>query len=166
MPLASERTGDFSQSWPEDRRRLDDWSGNGLHRIHDQSRDPDEYLHGDGNKGYEHLAHGAGVPEGCLQQDSRSERQPTTSRTNWIRTRSCPASRTSSTTSTTVVRIDQQFGQKVTVFYRYMHDTFPETLPAGQFTTVPIPGTNTTTVVNPGTQHLATEPTSSAPPCC
>jgi hypothetical protein len=54
-----------------------------------------------------------------------------------------------------VVRIDQQLGQKLTVFYRYLHDTFPETLPEGQFTTVPIPGANTTTAVNPGTQHLA-----------
>jgi hypothetical protein len=54
-----------------------------------------------------------------------------------------------------VVRIDQQFGQKIQVFYRYLHDTFPETLPEGQFTTVPIPGANTTTAVNPGTQHLA-----------
>lgn len=55
----------------------------------------------------------------------------------------------------TMVRIDQQFGQRVNVFYRYLHDTFPETLPQGQFTTVPIPGANTTSVVNPGTQHLA-----------
>jgi hypothetical protein len=55
----------------------------------------------------------------------------------------------------TVVRIDQDFGQKIQVFYRYLHDTFPETLPEGQFTTVPIPGANTTTAVNPGTQHLA-----------
>jgi hypothetical protein len=54
-----------------------------------------------------------------------------------------------------VVRIDQQFGQKLNVFYRYLHDTFPETLPQGQFTTVYIAGANTTTVVNPGTQHLA-----------
>lgn len=54
-----------------------------------------------------------------------------------------------------VARIDQQFGQKIQVFYRYLHDTFPETLPEGQFTTVPIPGANTTTAVNPGTQHLA-----------
>ncbi len=54
-----------------------------------------------------------------------------------------------------VVRVDQQIGQKLTVFYRYMHDTFPETLPQGQFTTVPVPGANTTTAVNPGTQHLA-----------
>jgi hypothetical protein len=53
-----------------------------------------------------------------------------------------------------VVRIDQQLGQKLTVFYRYLHDTFPETLPEGQFTTVAIPGANTTTAVNPGTQHL------------
>jgi hypothetical protein len=53
------------------------------------------------------------------------------------------------------VRIDQQFGQKLNVFYRYLHDTFPEYLPQGQFTTVYIAGMNTTTVVNPGTQHLA-----------
>ena len=54
----------------------------------------------------------------------------------------------------TMVRIDQQFGQKLTIFYRYLHDTFPEVLSQGQFTTVPIPGANTATVVNPGTQHL------------
>jgi hypothetical protein len=53
------------------------------------------------------------------------------------------------------VRIDQQVGQKLSVFYRYLHDTFPEVLPQGQFTTVYVPGANTTTVVNPGTQHLA-----------
>jgi hypothetical protein len=54
-----------------------------------------------------------------------------------------------------VVGVDQQFGQKLTIFYRYMHDTFPEVLPEGQFTTSFIPGANTTTAVNPGTQHLA-----------
>jgi hypothetical protein len=54
-----------------------------------------------------------------------------------------------------VARVDQQFGQKLSVFYRYMHDTFPEVLPQGQFTTVFIAGANTATVVNPGTQHLA-----------
>jgi hypothetical protein len=54
-----------------------------------------------------------------------------------------------------VVRVDQQFGQKASVFYRYLHDTFPEFLPQGQFTTVYIAGANTTKVVNPGTQHLA-----------
>ena len=55
----------------------------------------------------------------------------------------------------TVVRIDQQVGQKMSLFYRYMHDTFPEVLPQGQFTTVYITGANTTKVSNPGTQHLA-----------
>ncbi len=54
----------------------------------------------------------------------------------------------------TMVRIDQQVGQRVNIFYRYLHDTFPEILPQGQFTTVPIPGANLTTVVNPGTPHL------------
>jgi hypothetical protein len=54
----------------------------------------------------------------------------------------------------TVVRIDQQIGQKLTVFYRYLHDNFPETLGQGQFTTSAIPGANVTSVVNPGTQHL------------
>ena len=55
----------------------------------------------------------------------------------------------------TVIRADQQFGQKLSVFYRYMHDTFPEFLPQGQFTTLYIAGANTTKVSNPGTQHLA-----------
>lgn len=54
-----------------------------------------------------------------------------------------------------VVRVDQQIGQKLSAFYRYMHDTFPENLPQGQFTTVYIAGANTASVVNPGTQHLA-----------
>lgn len=54
-----------------------------------------------------------------------------------------------------VARVDQQFGQKLSVFYRYMHDTFPEKLPQGQFTTVYIAGANTASVVSPGTQHLA-----------
>jgi Carboxypeptidase regulatory-like domain/TonB-dependent Receptor Plug Domain/TonB dependent receptor len=54
-----------------------------------------------------------------------------------------------------VVRIDQQLGQKATVFYRYMHDTFPVFYPAGQFNAVYIPGMNETTAQNPGTQQLA-----------
>jgi hypothetical protein len=54
-----------------------------------------------------------------------------------------------------VVRIDQQFGQKVNVFYRYLHDTFPDFYPAGQFTTVNIAGMNPTTAHNPGTQQMA-----------
>lgn len=54
----------------------------------------------------------------------------------------------------TVVRIDQQIGQKLTIFYRYVHDTLPEHLAQGQFTTSALPNTNTTDAVNPGTQHL------------
>ena len=54
----------------------------------------------------------------------------------------------------TVVRIDQSVGQRLNVIYRYVHDTFPEILPQGQFTTVAIPGANTTVAVNPGSQHL------------
>jgi len=56
--------------------------------------------------------------------------------------------------SDTVVRVDQQVGQKLSVFYRYMHDTFPIFYPAGQFTSVYIAGMNPTSVQNPGTQHL------------
>ncbi|MEO6922491.1 MAG: carboxypeptidase regulatory-like domain-containing protein [Acidobacteriaceae bacterium] len=54
----------------------------------------------------------------------------------------------------TVVRIDQQFGQKLFIFYRYIHDTLPEHLEQGQFTISALPGTNTTDVKNPGTQQL------------
>lgn len=55
----------------------------------------------------------------------------------------------------TVVRIDQQLGQKLTVFYRYLHDDFPETFGQGEFLPASLlPGANVTSVVNPGTQHL------------
>jgi len=56
-----------------------------------------------------------------------------------------------------LVRVDQQLGSKLSVFYRYMHDTFPESLPQGLFSsqTVYINGANSTSVINPGTQHLA-----------
>src|ERR1039458_9220327 len=57
--------------------------------------------------------------------------------------------------SDTAVRIDQQFGQRVSVFYRYLHDTFPVFYPAGQFTSVYIAGMSPTTAQNPGTQQLA-----------
>ena len=53
-----------------------------------------------------------------------------------------------------VVRIDQQFGQKVTAIYRFAHDTFPEYMGAGTFGGVPIPGIAPTNSINPGTQHL------------
>jgi Carboxypeptidase regulatory-like domain len=54
----------------------------------------------------------------------------------------------------TVVRIDQQVGQKLTFVYRYVHDTFPEFIGAGTFVAVPIPGLSGTLSSNPGTQHL------------
>ena len=54
----------------------------------------------------------------------------------------------------TVVRIDQQFGQKLSVFYRYMHDTFPSFQGSGTFVASPIPGLSATVTQAPGTQHL------------
>jgi hypothetical protein len=58
--------------------------------------------------------------------------------------------------SDTMVRIDQQFGQKLSVFYRYLHDTFPENLGQGYFssTSSPIPGLNDSDAVSPGTEQL------------
>jgi hypothetical protein len=53
-----------------------------------------------------------------------------------------------------VVRIDQQFGTKVSALYRYVHDTFPEFIGAGTFTAVPIPGLSSTYSNDPGTQQL------------
>jgi hypothetical protein len=55
----------------------------------------------------------------------------------------------------TVVRIDQQIGTKLNVFYRYIHDTFPDFIGAGTFSAVPIPGISPTISKNPGTQHVA-----------
>ena len=55
----------------------------------------------------------------------------------------------------TVVRVDQQVGQKLGLFYRYMHDTFPDFIGSGTFVAVPIPGLSATLSNNPGTQHLA-----------
>jgi hypothetical protein len=54
-----------------------------------------------------------------------------------------------------VVRIDQQFGQKLSVFYRYLHDTFPSFQGSGTFVASPIPGLSATVTQAPGTQHLA-----------
>jgi hypothetical protein len=52
------------------------------------------------------------------------------------------------------VRIDQSFGQKLNVFYRYLHDTFPSLSGSGTFAATPIPGISTTITTNPGTQHM------------
>lgn len=54
----------------------------------------------------------------------------------------------------TVVRIDQQVGQKLNLMYRYAHDTFPDFIGAGTFVAVPIPGLSATVSDNPGSQHL------------
>ncbi|MEO6807091.1 MAG: carboxypeptidase regulatory-like domain-containing protein [Edaphobacter sp.] len=54
----------------------------------------------------------------------------------------------------TVVRIDQQFGQKLSIFYRYMHDTFPSFSGSGVFLAVPIPGLSATVSTAPGTEQL------------
>ena len=54
----------------------------------------------------------------------------------------------------TVVRIDQQFGQKLSMFYRYLHDTFPSFSGSGVFVAVPIPGLSATVSTAPGTEQL------------
>ncbi len=54
-----------------------------------------------------------------------------------------------------IVRIDQAIGQKLNIFYRYIHDTFPSLSGTGTFSgSVPIPGISTTFTKNPGTEHL------------
>ena len=53
-----------------------------------------------------------------------------------------------------VVRIDQQAGQKLSVFYRYMHDTFPSFQGSGTFVASPIPGLSATVTHSPGTEQL------------
>jgi hypothetical protein len=53
-----------------------------------------------------------------------------------------------------LVRIDQGFGEKLNLFYRYVHDTFPTTQGQGVFTTMTIAGANTTIESNPGTQQM------------
>ena len=53
-----------------------------------------------------------------------------------------------------IVRIDQAVGQKLNVFYRYIHDTFPSVAGAGTFGGVIIPGLTSTITKNPGTEQL------------
>jgi hypothetical protein len=54
----------------------------------------------------------------------------------------------------TAVRIDEQIGQKLSVFYRYMHDTYPSFQGSGTFVSTPIPGLSASNSEAPGTQHL------------
>lgn len=53
-----------------------------------------------------------------------------------------------------VVRIDHQIGQKVSLLYRYAHDSFPDYIGAGTFIATPIPGLSPSQQNNPGTQQL------------
>jgi hypothetical protein len=53
------------------------------------------------------------------------------------------------------VRIDETVSSKLSLFYRYLHDTFPIVSGSGTFGTgVAIPGLSTTITTNPGTQHM------------
>lgn len=54
----------------------------------------------------------------------------------------------------TAIRIDQQFGQKLSLMYRYMHDTFPTYNGSGTFIASPIPGLSATVSQYPGTQQM------------
>jgi len=54
----------------------------------------------------------------------------------------------------TVIRIDEQVSSKLSVFYRYVHDTFPAFVGGGTFTAATIPGLSATLTNSPGTQHL------------
>ncbi len=51
-------------------------------------------------------------------------------------------------------RIDQAFGTKVNIFYRYLHDSLPSTEAGGLFVGGGLPGVQTTNTTAPGTQHL------------
>ena len=103
---------------------MDPGSCIGLHSLHNKYLDSEEHMHCYGNKRHELLADRTAVSEGRIQQDADSE----------FGVRHC--ARVGSThhfqnfknmlnNLDTVVRSDQQIGQKVSVFYRYMHDTFP-----------------------------------------
>lgn len=52
------------------------------------------------------------------------------------------------------VRIDETVSPKLSLFYRYLHDTFPSVSGSGTFSATPIPGLSTTITTNPGTEHL------------
>ena len=54
----------------------------------------------------------------------------------------------------TLFRVDQAFGSRLNVFYRYIHDTFPVYSGTGTFTTVPIGGIASTFTSQPGTTHM------------
>jgi hypothetical protein len=53
-----------------------------------------------------------------------------------------------------LLRIDHVFGKKVSVFYRYLHDSLPSQEPGGLFNGSPLPGVSNSNTVAPGTQQL------------
>ena len=55
----------------------------------------------------------------------------------------------------TLARIDQDFGQRLNFFYRYLHDTLPSQEAGGLFVGGGLPGVQTTNTSAPGTQHVA-----------
>ncbi len=52
------------------------------------------------------------------------------------------------------VRVDQAIGQKMNIFYRYLHDSLPSQEAGGLFVGGGLPGVQNTTTSAPGTQHL------------
>jgi hypothetical protein len=52
------------------------------------------------------------------------------------------------------VRIDHTLGPRVNVFYRYLHDSLPDTQGSGYFAGSPLPGVATSSDSAPGTQHM------------
>lgn len=52
-----------------------------------------------------------------------------------------------------IVRLDQNFG-KLTLFYRYLHDSLPSQEAGGLFNGSALPGVPNTVTSSPGTQHL------------
>ena len=54
----------------------------------------------------------------------------------------------------TFVRVDQAVGQKLNLFYRYLHDTFPSQEAGGLFVGSGLPGVQNSNTNAPGTQHL------------
>lgn len=53
-----------------------------------------------------------------------------------------------------LVRLDHSFGQKLTLFYRYLHDSLPSQEPGGLFNGSTLPGVSNSITTAPGTQHL------------
>jgi hypothetical protein len=52
------------------------------------------------------------------------------------------------------VRIDHALTKKVNLFYRYLHDSLPDTQGSGFFTGSPLPGVSTTSDTAPGTEQM------------